>query len=69
MALTRTGASSTGSVCTSAVDRRDRAGRRSVRRWGDRLPDADLPKLRRELKASCDRILEGAGIAQDLFRA
>jgi len=43
------------------------AGR--VRKWRGRLLDADLPKLRRELEASRDRIFEAAGIARDLFRA
>jgi len=42
------------------------AGR--IRKWKGRLLDADLPKLRGELKASRDFLFEAAGVPQDLFR-
>lgn len=40
-----------------------------VRKWKGRLLDVNLPKLKRELENSRDRIFAAAGIAKDLFRA
>jgi cytosine/adenosine deaminase-related metal-dependent hydrolase len=42
------------------------AGR--IRKWKGRLLDADLPRLRRRLEASRDRLFAAAGVPQDLFR-
>jgi 5-methylthioadenosine/S-adenosylhomocysteine deaminase len=38
-----------------------------VRKWNGRLLDVDLPRLRRRLEASRDRIFSAAGIRQNLF--
>jgi len=40
-----------------------------VRKWKGRLLDVNLPKLKRELENSRDRIFAAAGIAKDYFRA
>ncbi len=40
-----------------------------VRKWKGRLRDANLPRLRRELEASRDRLFAAAGIPKNLFRA
>ena len=40
-----------------------------VRKWKGRLLGANLPKLRRELEDSRDRLFAAAGIPKDLFRA
>jgi 5-methylthioadenosine/S-adenosylhomocysteine deaminase len=40
-----------------------------IRKWKGRLLDVNLPKLRRDLENSRDRIFAAAGIARDLFRA
>lgn len=40
-----------------------------VRKWKGRLLDVNLPKLKRELENSRDRIFAAAGIAKNLFRA
>ncbi len=40
-----------------------------VRKWKGRLLGANLPRLRRELENSRDRLFAAAGIPKDLFRA
>lgn len=39
-----------------------------VRKWKGRLLDVNLPRLRRELEASRDRIFLAAGVPQNLYR-
>jgi 5-methylthioadenosine/S-adenosylhomocysteine deaminase len=40
-----------------------------IRKWKGQLVGWDIPKLRRELEASRDRVISAAGLQKDLFRA